>query len=281
MAETLLGAISQHAAPKAGRILDLCGGSGHLTRVLDGMSPAGGTYLADLFFWKLWLAKNFTVPNCIPVCCNGNNPLPFTADVFSMVVLADAFPYIWQKRMLADDMLRVTGADGTIVMPHLHSSLGWNFSAGMPLTPAAYKGLFSRLGARLFSDTALITDAIERGAIDLSTPLSPEQIGEEPSFTLIASRNSSLFRRYDAMPVPAPAGELKANPLYRRTVDGAKAALTLEFPTPGYEEEFGDCRRYLPESITLPADLSMASLGADYESLRRRRIVIDAPKNYC
>ena len=281
MAHALIDGIGQHAAPRAGRILDLCGGSGHLTRLLDALDPAGGTYLADLFFWKLWLAKTFTVPRCIPICCNGNNPLPFVSDTFSMVVLADAFPYIWQKRMLADDMVRISGPRGTIVMPHLHSSLGWNFSQGMALTPDAYAGLFSALEPRLFSDRKLLDEALERGAVDLSSPQSAEAIGDEASFTLIATKGPALYRRHETLPVAPPAAVLKPNPLYKQERRDGSLVLTLAFPTPGYEEEFGECLRYLPPTITLPAELTMKALGADYESLRRRRIIIDVPANYC
>src|SRR5918994_5898657 len=102
MVEGLLQAIAQQPWTVAGRSLDLCGGAGHLTRVLTGLqsgaglvrlkpnstwsppsggpqigAPVPGTVLADLFFWKLWLAGRFTSPACAPVCCDANHPLPF------------------------------------------------------------------------------------------------------------------------------------------------------------------------------------------------------------
>ncbi len=154
MAEALLQAIGQSARRPTGwdAALDLCGGTGHLTRVLTGLGPADSTVLADLFFWKLWLAKRFTSPGCEPVCCDANQPLPFARDAFSLVVLADAFPYIWHKRLLAEEMMRLCVPDGVVVMPHLHSALGENFSAGNTLTPAAYRDLFTARQPRLFSD---------------------------------------------------------------------------------------------------------------------------------
>jgi hypothetical protein len=72
--------------------------------------------------------------------------------------------------------------------------------------------------------------------------------------------------------------------------DGDTTTLTLQVPTPEYEEEFGACRRYLPEVLTLAADLTApldaarlrASLGgAVYDDLRRRLVLIDAPPRYC
>ena len=45
------GTILKHG----GRAIDLCGGSGHLTRELIGLAPEPPV-IADLFFAKLWLA---------------------------------------------------------------------------------------------------------------------------------------------------------------------------------------------------------------------------------
>ena len=62
-------------------------------------------------------------------------------------------------------------------------------------------------------------------------------------------------------------------------------SLTLTFPTPEYEAEFGECRRYLPDRITVGADLTgpilREALGAGYKELRDRRVLIDVPVGYC
>jgi hypothetical protein len=239
-----------------------------------------------------------------------------------MVVLADAFPYIWHKRLLAGEMMRAAAADGLIVMPHLHSSLGENFSAGDTLTPAAYRDLFAPLEPRLFSDTRLRNEFLDRRIVDLSSDLSADDLGNEPSFSLVVQASGSgprasggtqasgfglpasggtqasgsklpasgdgtgVFRRYSVgTDVGAPTGELVVNPLYRIERRGTESVLTLEFPTPEYAEEFAECLRYLPESLTLEGDLSgpltRDALGSRYEELLLRRIVIDGPAGYC
>jgi hypothetical protein len=202
-----------------------------------------------------------------------------------MAILADAFPYIWHKRMLAEEMMRSVGPDGVIVMPHLHSSLGENFSAGMTLTPSAYRDLFAPQQPRLFSDERLFRDVLERQVVDLSLDASPDDLGNESSLTLVASRHVDLFRRYDVPEGREVTGELKVNPLYRVERRADSSVLTLTFPTPEYEEEFGACKEYLPDTVTIRADVTGAiapeTLGADYEELRRRRIIIDAPPHYC
>src|SRR5206468_8208872 len=43
------------------RAIDICGGSGHVTRTLLDLSGAPPV-LADLYFAKIWLARQFTAP---------------------------------------------------------------------------------------------------------------------------------------------------------------------------------------------------------------------------
>lgn len=282
LAETLVRVLGRDRTRTA-RVLDLCGGSGHLTRVLAQVSDQPPV-VADVYFWKLWLAQRFTAPGCVPVCCDANHPLPFADDSFPTVVLFDAFPYIWHKRLLAGEMLRLAGPAGTILMPHLHSSLAFNYSAGMTLTPAAYRDLFAPLQPRLFRDTDLFNDILGHTAIDLSRDVTPEQAGEEPTVTLLASRDGSLFRAHELADPAALTGELRVNPLYRVEQRGPRAILTLAFPTQEYEDEFGEVRRYLPETLTIDADLrgrlEPAQFGAAYTDLRRRRILLDTPPRY-
>jgi uncharacterized protein YbaR (Trm112 family)/SAM-dependent methyltransferase len=287
--EALVRALAQQVWPVRGRVLDLCGGTGHLTRVLAGLPRPGvpsepRTVLADVYFWKLWLARRFNAPDAAPVCCDANHPLPFARDTFSTVLLADAFPYIWHKRLLAEEMMRLAGEEGVVVMPHLHSALGENFSAGDTLTPAAYHALFAPQGPRLFSDTRLFDDVVERRVIDLTGDVTPGQLGAESSFTLVSSRRADLFRRYEVPEDRTVTGELAVNPLYRVERKGEASILTLEFPTPEYAEEFGACRRYMPDTLTVEADLTRPirrdALGSRYAELRDRRVLIDAPVGY-
>ena len=289
-AEALVRAVRQHDAIVPGPVLDLCGGSGHLTRVLAGLGPpdpsaAHDTVVADLHFWKLWLATRFTARGCAAVCCDAGAPLPFTRDLFSMVVLADAFPYIWQKRLCADEMMRVTRPDGIVVMPHLHSALGDNFSAGDTLSPLAYQDLCAPYHPRLFSDAELFEGVLAHRVVDLSRDLSPAELGDEPALTLVAGRPAGLFRRRAVPDTLCVAGEIRVNPLYRVERRDGRSVLTLTFPTREYEAEFGACRRYLPDTVTVDADLTgaldPARLGSRYPELRRRRVFIDAPSCYC
>src|SRR5206468_8153570 len=112
-----------------GRAIDICGGSGHLTRSL--MDPAAfpgpPPVLADLYFSKIWLARQFTAPGCEPVCCDGNSPMPFARGAFQYAMCTDAFVYIWTKRQFVGEMERLIDTSrrdatpGAILIGHTHN----------------------------------------------------------------------------------------------------------------------------------------------------------------
>ena len=283
--EALLDALAQDPPAAAGRALDLCGGSGHLSRVLLRAPSRRAVVLADLHFWKLWLAARIIAPGCATVCCDANSPLPFADGLFSTVLLSDAFPYIWHKRMLAGEMARAATPDGVVVLPHLHSSQGDNFNAGDTLTPAAYRDLFAGLEPRLFEDGALFEEMLAVRGVDLTRSITPADLAGEPSLTLVASRRPELFRRYSVPDRLDVNDALTLNPLYRAEPAEGGTRLTLRFPTPEYEAEFGAVKRYLPSTISIADDLrgplAAGDFGPDYADLRRRRVLLDAPHRYC
>ena len=273
------------AGNATGRALDLCGGSGHLTRVLLRQPVCAGAVLADVHFWKLWLAARIVAPGCEPVCCDANSPLPFAEGLFATVLLADAFPYIWHKRLLAGEMQRVATRDGVIVLPHLHSAHGENYSAGDTLSPAAYRDLFAPLEPRLFDDRPLLNGLLDRRIVDLADNVSPAECGDTPSITLVAAHDTEMYRRHTVSHRLDVTGVLAVNPLYRLDYARGISRLTLAFPTPEYEDEFALVKRYLPASVTVKADLrgviTPANVGPRYAELRERHILIDVPPGYC
>lgn len=276
---------SAAADPAAGRALDLCGGCGHLARVLSRQPACAGAVVADVHFWKLWLAARIVAPACEPVCCDADAPLPFADDRFATVLLSDAFPYVWHKRLLAGEMQRVAARGGAIVMPHLHSAHGDNHSAGDTLSPAAYRDLFAPFAPRLFDDRTLLAALLDEGAIDLANHTPPAECGATPSVTLVAARDGGLYRRHAVRVRRGVTGVLTVNPLYRVDYADGVSRLTLAFPGPEYEEEFGLARRYLPASLTVEGDLrgaiGQSATGRRLAELRRRRVLLDLPRGYC
>jgi len=66
--------------------------------------------------------------------------------------------------------------------------------------------------------------------------------------------------------------------------DGNRVRLKLTFPNEEYADEYGACRQYLPETLTLDRaaveSLATGRVGGDMIELLRRKVIVDLPKRY-
>ena len=283
--KTVLGP-STGSGRTARRAIDICGGSGHVTRTLLDLSAAPPV-LADLYFAKVWLARRFTAPGCEPVCCDGNAPMPFARGAFSFAMCTDAFMYIWTKRQFVGEMERLVdrqGEPGAVLIGHTHNERTWSPSHGQPLTPEGYAALFEAIEPRIFGEENLFADVVAGGPLDLSRRDDQETLDKSPALTIVASRHPGVFERHPLTPPDAAAGELRINPLYAQQPDGDRVRLRLEFPNEEYADEYGACRQYLPETLTLDraavASLASGLVAGDLVELLRRKVIVDLPKRY-
>lgn len=286
VANALIRSVARRVLTSGGRAIDICGGSGHLTRsLIDVSSPA--PVLADLYFSKLWLARRFTAPGCEAVCCDGNSPLPFARGAFRLAVCSDAFMYIWTKRQFVQEMLRVIDVGDprtAAVISHTHNQLTWSPSHGQTLPPSGYRDLFETIAPRVFAEAGLLRDVVAGGPLDLSRIDAEDAVNADPALTLVASRWSAVFEPQPLEEIDAARGEYRLNPLYEARPSGSQTRLELRFPSVDYEQEYGACRLYLPDALDIASDVlgqlpAAAATGALAE-LARRRIVLDLPKQY-
>jgi len=289
VANAVARAVGAAVVGEGGRTIDICGGSGHVTRSLVDLSSAP-PILADLYFAKVWLARRFTAPGCEPVCCDGNAPMPFARGAFSFAMCTDAFMYIWTKRQFVGEMERLIDRGrgneeaGAVLIGHTHNERTWSPSHGQPLPPEGYAALFETLSPRIFGETGLFEDVVRGGPLDLSRRDDTETLDRNPALTIIASRNPRVFVPH-ALPQPAAAaGELRINPLYAVEREGQRLRLRLGFPSEDYEQEYGACRQYLPDEVTLEASavasLRAGDVGGELSELVRRKVIVDLPKRY-
>jgi uncharacterized protein YbaR (Trm112 family) len=269
-----------------GRAIDICGGSGHLTRLLVGLSSPGPV-LADLYFAKIWLAQRFTAPSCEPVCCDGNAPMPFARGTFRFAMCSDAFQYIWPKRLFIAEMARLIdgpGELGALLISHTHNARQWTPSLGQPLPPEGYRDLFETIESRVFGETGLFGDVVNGGPLDLAREDPAERLDTEQALTIVASRRTDIFRTHALESAPSLRGELRINPLYAIEEDGDMLRLRLKFPSVDYEQEYGACRHYLPESVVVDrraaAELAEGRVPPQLADLVLRRVILDLPKHY-
>jgi uncharacterized protein YbaR (Trm112 family) len=290
VADAVVRATAAAVLGRDDRAIDLCGGSGHLTRSLSGLTAAPAV-LADLYFAKVWLARRFTAPGCEPVCCDGNAPFPFARGAFRLAICTDAFMYIWTKRQFVEEMERLVDvagrADaeaGAMLIAHAHNARVWSPSHGQALPPEGYAQLFEMSAPRLFAEATLLDGIVTGSVVDLSRPDPHQVLDADPALTIVASRNPAVFTRREVALPNRAAGEFRLNPLYERDGDGSHVRYRLQFPDEEYAQEYATARRYLPDTVTLERAvverLPAAVLPPSLEEHARRRVVLDLPLRY-
>jgi uncharacterized protein YbaR (Trm112 family) len=285
VASAVVSAVTGVVLKNGGRAIDLCGGSGHLTRLLlQRSNPA--PVIADLFFAKVWLASRFVAPGCEPVCCDANAPLPFARGTFRYAMCADAFMFVWTKRQFVAEMMRLIDQPGpaAALITHTHNQLVWSHSHGQALTPAGYRDLFETIDARVFAEAGLLNDIIAAGRLDLSRRDSLETLDADPALTIVATRSEEVFGSHPPFAQPLGSGDLRINPLYQAAQQEGRVFLRLSFPSPEYEDEFGHSRLYLEEELVLETslveDVYAGRRTPEVKQLMGRRVVLEVPERY-
>jgi SAM-dependent methyltransferase len=284
VSEAVLRLLAAQSPRFAKAALDLCGGTGHLTRVLCQISAASPVFLADLDFWKLWLGQRINAPDCLAVCCDADNPLPFRSEAFSLVICSDALHYLQGKEFVADEIGRVLAMSGALALTHLHNALCVNYSPGVPLSLAMVQRLARKVNGRVFKESKLLDTLLNHRELDLAQSPSDPELLAEPAWLVIATRSEGFFRKHKLPARACRPACLSANPLYRIEHVADKLLLQLQFPSKDYELEFESCRRYLPERVELEASASRhfadARLEGALEDLVQRGVVLDLPPHY-
>jgi SAM-dependent methyltransferase len=264
--------------------LDLCGGTGHLTRVLCQISAASPVILADLDFWKLWLGQRINAPDCLAVCCDAENPLPFRSEAFSLVICSDALHYLRKKEPVAREIGRVSDMAGALALTHLHNAGCVNFSPGMPLSLAMLRSLFRKANGRVFKESELLNTLLSHRELDLEHRPSDTELQAESAWSVIATRAEGFFRKHKLTAPACRPACLSVNPLYRIEHEADKLLLQLQFPSKDYELEFESCRRYLPEKVELKAqggqNFADAFPEGASDDLVQRGVLLDLPPHY-
>jgi uncharacterized protein YbaR (Trm112 family) len=286
VAHAVVRAVAGVVLHGARRAIDVCAGTGPLTRALVGLSSPPPV-MADLFFAKLWLARRFTLPGAEAVCCDGNGPLPFARGAFGFAMCSDAFQFIWTKRQFIGEMSRLVdggGEPGAVLISHTHNQLTWSPSHGQPLSPAGYQDLFETIEPRVFGEAGLFADLLRDGRIDLSRRDEAGTLDADPALTIVATAHTGVFVPHVVESPGSPLGEFRINPLYDVREDGDRLHLTLRFPSADYEDEFGACREYLPEETTIDRAafnaLRAGERPAALEDFLARRVIVDLPGGY-
>jgi hypothetical protein len=195
--------------------------------------------------------------------------------------------YIWTKRQFVADLARLVDdgrGGGTALIGHTHNELVWCPSHGQPLSPAGYRDLFETIPPRVFGEAGLFADVVRGGPLDLSRVDANDVVDGDMALTIVASQRADVFKAHPLTAAAAPLGQFRVNPLYAAQTDGDRVRFSLQFPSVDYEQEYGACREYLPDTFTLTrAALEAIAAGRltdDMSDLVRRRVLVDLPRKY-
>ena len=272
-------------------VLDFGCGFGHLTRHLPhrvGNQPIIG---ADRNFIRLYVAKNILAPEALYVCCDSDASLPFINEFFSVAYLSDMFYVLTNKVICSREIQRVADSDGLIVVADIRNGMvePQKYQVSMRVPYHTYGELFDPLPHRILANAEILNRYLNKCGPALTRSSEKETLDDEPWFSIVATKREELL--VDRGPFadwPHAEGQLELNRLY--TPMGAQGNETGEtlyrhtFPSSGYEEEDGDCRKYEPESVAISSqilkDLSSRKRTTDMEDLIAHCVIVGIPDRF-
>ena len=264
------------------RILDVCCGAGHASFVISKYVNPDELICVDGGFRSLYLAKKY-FSNAEFINIDANYQLPFKDNIFSSVLMMDAFHYVDARALLAKEFERVLGKEGMLLLLHLHNALAENLAAGKPLSPSAWRGLFDR-DVTALPEKNIVEDFILRDRLDLSKKYSEEELNSSDAILMTAGADLECFDGIwkDILEIK---DNLIINPIYKMKEEGDKILLEREFPSEFFRKEYPLTEKYLPERCEIDKRFvdgrSISILDSnEIEDLMRKFVVINVPEKY-
>jgi SAM-dependent methyltransferase/uncharacterized protein YbaR (Trm112 family) len=269
-----------------GPVLDVACGFGHTLHYWRTAQPARAVVGLDRNFFELYVAKRWVAPGAEYVCSEADMKLPFRDGTFRGAFCSDAFHYFLRKALCVDELQRVVGERGLIVLARVGNALV-EPREGYELDPDGYARLFSTMPRRLVADRELLRRYRDGRLPDLAAEPPAGALDGEKWISLVASRDPDVLRDHGRLDGwPHGCGRLAVNPLYRSSdEDDGGVLLAFSFPSRWYAFENGACLEYMPETIRVGREtLSAIARGersAAVEELVRQCVVLGLPARYC
>ena len=272
---------------KRKRILDVCCGAGHASFVIAKYVNPDELICIDGEFKSLYLAKKY-FSNAEFINIDTNYRLPFKDGIFSSVLMMDAFHYVDARALLAKEFERVLDKEGLLLLLHIHNALAENISAGKPLSPSTWMGLFDNLKVMALPEKSIIEDFILRERLDLSKRYSKKQLNLSDAIIIIGGADSDCFDELwkDILEVKE---NLIINPMYKMKEKDDKILLERDFTRELelFRKEYPLTEKYLPERCEINKRFvegrSVRVSGSDeieIEELMRKFVIINVPEKY-
>jgi SAM-dependent methyltransferase len=279
-----------HLLEGTGPVLDFGCGQGHASFLMSRRVPDSRITCADVLFYALYLTRHFFLKNANLICLDGDFPLPFDSGYFSFVFSSDVLHFVNSKLGLSQEFRRIAAERGAIMLPHLHNKLS-PVRSGRALTPEGYTGLFAGMEQRILPEETMVAEFMTDDSLDLERRSTTQDLhGAVKGLSLVASRDSSLFRRYTGLwqRQTACIANPMVNPVYQAS--GGRGSWSLKKRAAdgdGGKGVPGD-NVYLPHTTSVPApSLDSASLLAlkasnprTFGELARHFVLVDVPERF-
>lgn len=272
---------------RSGSILDLACGMGHLTHYFAwGEEDRRKVVGIDRDYFRLYVAKNFMVPEADFICQWVDRPLPFSEASFDSVFCSDAFHYFLNKASSLREMERILSPNGLIAITRL-GNLDQKPNEGYELAVDAYSRLFSRMKHVFLGEDELIDSYLKKRKANLQPREITKEIRSQKWLSVVMSKKDELF--CDQGPFseyPHGVGHLIKNPIYSYKSKTSSNDLTLTFKFPSEHFAFEDQRyqSYAPKSVAISDKmLSLLASGTstdELEDLIAQYVLIGVPKKF-
>lgn len=269
-----------------GRILDLGCGAGHASFVISSYVNPDELVCADHTFKSLYLARKYSAKGSHFICLDANYPLPFNDNIFSSVVMLDAFHYVNAKALLAKECERVLNQEGMLLLLHLHSALSEDISFEEQLSPSTWVSLFNNLKAIAMPEKSIVEDFILRYRLDLSKKYTEHELNSSEAILIVAGVDLECLEGVwkDILKIK---NNLIINPIYKMKKNGNKILLNREFPSASFRKEYPLVERYLSDKCEIDkiivngrsVDISRSNEG-EIEDLMRKFVIINVPERF-
>jgi len=263
--------------------LDLGCGVGHNSFILSHYVQQNKITCADLLFVNLLITKRFFVKNANFICLDANTCLPFENNSFSTIICFDVFYGLAAKRLLANELKRITSSDGALLLSGLPNSLktGPTYWHGAAMTPDAYSRLFDDTNLRLLGHRRMLTDFLTKDKVTLDEKYPDSELNNSERLFLLATRNKEDLRAYSNLGrkiFEKIRKTLIINPVYTIQEKGNDFYLHKTISFLPYMKKNYIIKR---EMLELIKEENIASNQLDeLYKLWKGFILIDAPKNF-
>jgi SAM-dependent methyltransferase/uncharacterized protein YbaR (Trm112 family) len=273
-----------------GPILEIGSGMGHHAFIISSFFPQKEIICTDSSFINLFLAKRFLAPRAEFICLDANDPLPFRERKFNIIFSSDALHYLYSKKLILQEIGRISQEEAIVLLMHLHNLGGQNPVAGSPLTAEGWLRLCLFPHAKLLPELRVFEDFLQKDSCNLLDACPPVQLKQANAFMLIASNSAGVFKNYSNIGEQYfyPDKGVVLNPLYRRQRKTDAVRLSKKWPTDFIRLENLPVDKIMPDSCSLDEEIvrsvqdnQIAQIDIPKISeLMRKLIFIRAPKNY-